>query len=302
MSSINIDYSPTNLRAGDSVTLSITSDSLDLNNVKVIWYVDGVIKKESNNKTLTINTKINGDKTIIRAIVQTPDGIIKENSIEISPVGVDLVIEPISYTLPFYKGKPLFVMQGKVKIVALPDIVLKGVKLLSKDLYFKWSKNGSVLGSNSGIGMNSIVVNSTIPVKDINIGLEILDTSGNSILETSRTLSKDEPSILFYENNPLLGVLYNKQIPSNYYIGSKEELNVIAKPFSFDFLTDTSNNASYSWLVNDNSVIPSNKINELILKQTKANSSGSASISLNISNNDKILQSVNRSFDIIFGQ
>jgi hypothetical protein len=301
ISSVDLSISPTNPRVGDSVTLTLSSDSLDLNSSKIVWYIDGVARKETTNKSITINTKNSGDKTTIRVIVQTVDGIIKEVSKEISPAGVDLVVEPMSYTLPFYKGKPLFVAQGKIKIVAISDVIIDGVKIGSKDLNFKWIKDGSVLGSNSGKGKDSIIINSTIPVRDINIDVQILDELGNILVETSKLISKNNPKILFYENNPLYGILYNNAIIGNYYLGTKEELTIIAKPFSFSFLNDTPEESDYAWYVNGNYVPPTEQINKLILKQT-TNLKGISSILLNIKNIDKMNQYASGNFNIEFGQ
>lgn len=304
MSSVNLTISPVSPRAGDSVTVTVNSDSLDLNSAKIVWYVDNVARNDTSNKSITINTKNNGDKTTVRVIVQTIDGIIKEATKDISPAGVDLVIEPMSYTMPFYLGKPYFAPQDKIKVIALPDIVTDGVKIASKDLTFKWIKDDSVLGPNSGLGKDTIIINSTIPVRDINISVRILDDSGNILAQASKIIAKDTPKILFYENNALYGILYNKAITDSYYLGTKEEFTVIAKPFSFDFLNDTPSQSSYTWYANNNPIDASGKANEIILRQSSSTPTvaSTATISLDIKNTDKILQSASGSFDVQFGQ
>ncbi len=302
ISSVNIEISPNNPRAGDSVVLTLSSSLLDLNSSRIVWYIDNVARKDTTSKSITIKTKSGGQKTTIRVVVETSDGIIKEATREISPVGVDLVIEPIAYTPPFYKGKPFFVAEGKVKIVAIPDIIINGSKKSSKDLTFKWLKDGYILGSNSGKGKNSIVINSTIPVKDINIGVQVLDSSGNILAENSKSIVKNDPKILFYENSPLYGILYNKAITGNYYLGTREELKIIAKPISFNFSNDTPEESNYSWYVNGNYVAPNGKTNELILRQTTTNLKGTASISLDVKDINKINQYASGAFNVEFGQ
>ncbi len=302
ISSINLNISPSNPRTGDSVALTVSSEMLDLDSSKIVWYVDGVARKDTASKSITIKAKNSGEKTAIRVVVETSDGIIKETSREISPAGVDLIVEPISYTLPFYKGKPFLVGQGIVKIVAMPDVVVNGVKTASKELNFKWTKGNNILGSNSGKGQDSIIINSTIPIRDINIGVQILDNSGNILAENSKLIILNDPKILFYENNPLYGILYNKAIMGSYYLGTQEELTVIAKPFSFDFLNDASEGSNYKWYVNENYVTPSGKTNELILRQTATSSKGTAYVSLDIKNTSKIVQYANGSFNVEFGE
>jgi hypothetical protein len=107
---------------------------------------------------------------------------------------------------------------------------------------------------------------------------------------------------LFYEDNPLYGILYNKAVTGSYYLGTKEELDIIAKPFSFSFLNDTPETASYTWYVNDNSVDSIGKANEMIFKQTAASLSGTASVSLNVRNTNKINQYASGEFNVAFGE
>jgi len=301
LSSIYINISPVSPRAGDSVVLTLSSDLLNLNSSKIVWYIDGTPKRDAAGKSITIKAKSDGQKTTIRAVVETSDGIIKEASQEISPAGVDLVVEPMSYTLPFYKGKPYFAPQGTVKVVAIPDIIIDGTRALSKDLNFKWSKGDIVLGSSSGKGNDTLLVYGTIPVRDINISVQISDDSGNILAENSKLLTTNNPEILFYEDNPLYGVLYNEAVVGNYNLGTREELTIVAKPFSFDFSNDVSEESDYTWNINGNSITPAGKANELVLKQT-TNVAGTASVSLDLKNVDRIMQYVSDSFNISYGQ
>ncbi len=302
MSSIDLNISPSNPRVGDSVVLTLSSDLLDLDSSKIVWYIDGVARKETSNKSVTIKTKSDGQKTTIKATVETSDGIIKETYGEIIPAGIDLIVEPMTYTLPFYKGKPFFVALSTLKIIAIPDVVINGVRIPSKDLVFKWTRENAVLSATSGKGRDSVVINSTIPVRDITIGVEILDESGNLLTETSKIITLSEPKILFYENSPLYGLLYNKAITGSYYLGTKEELKIVAKPFSFSFFNDTPEESTYSWYVNENYVSPSGKTNEVILRQTSTSLRGTASISLDLKNTTKINQYANGSFNVEFGE
>ena len=302
VSSVSLNLSPSNPRAGDNVVLTISSNSLDLTSAKIVWYIDGVARKETTNTSITIKTKSSGDKTVVRIVVETSDGITKEVTREISPVGVDLVIEPMSYVMPFYQGKPFFVAQGTVKIVAIPDITVSGTKLLSKNLNFKWTQGDNVLADSSGKGQNTLIIKSTIPVRDININVQVLDDSENVLAETAKLITRNSPAVLFYENSPLYGILYNKAIVGNYYLGTREGLVVVAKPFSFGFLKDAPREANYAWYVNNNSVIPSGKSNEIVFKQTSTDVSGMASVSLDLNNISEINQYTSGEFNVLFGQ
>ena len=302
LSSVSISMSPTSPRAGDSVTLTVSSDQLDLSSAKITWYVDNVARSATSNQSITIKAKSSGDDTSIKAVVETSDGIVKEATKEISPAGVDLVVEPVAYTLPFYEGKPFFVGQGTAKITAIPDVMVNGTKVASKDLNFQWSEGDNVLGSESGKGQDSIVINSVMPIRDIDMSVQISNDAGVVLAENSKTLTINNPSVLFYENNPLYGILYNEAITGDYYLGTREELTIDAKPFSFSFSNDVPSNSSYVWYVNGNFVSPSAKANEIILKQTTTNLKGTAAISLDVKNTSKVLQFTSGNFNVNFGQ
>lgn len=302
ISSINLNISPSSPRAGESAVLTVSSDSLDLNSSEILWYIDNVARNSVVGRSITIKTKSSGEKTNVRVVVKTFDGITKELSREIIPFGVDLIIEPMSYNMPFYKGKPFFIKESVVKIIAAPDITINGIKVPAKNLNFKWSKDDYVLGSNSGRGQNSIIITSSVPVDDIHVGVEISDDDSNILAQTSKTVLLNEPKILFYEDSSIYGVLYNRAVNSGYFLGTKEELKIVAKPFSFSFLKDISEEANYAWYANGNSIAPVGKTNMILLRQTNSTTKSTASITLDLNNKNKLSQYVSDGFNLQFGQ
>lgn len=218
-----------------------------------------------------------------------------------APGTVDMIIEPMSYTPAFYKGRSLFINQGTARIIAIPNITVNGKRLDVKNLTFKWTKDDIVLSTDTITGNNVITINGSVPIRDINIDVQALDSSGNVLAQNSRTLSTNDPKVLFYENSPLYGVLFNRAISANYSLGGREELNIIAKPYFFDVSTQDSDDLDYKWSVNGNPVVLSGPKNEFLLKRT-ASGAGSASVSLDVSNLVRIFQFTNSSFNLTFGQ
>jgi hypothetical protein len=215
---------------------------------------------------------------------------------------VDLVLEPMSYTAPFYKGKPSFASQGTVKIVAIPNAIISGQKVSSQNLIFKWTKDDIVMGDLSGKGKNSITIYGQIPVRDIDISVEVLSSLGEILAENNAFISVGNPKIVFYENSPLLGKLFNKALTNNYFLGDKEEVLITAEPYFFDVQKNTSTELKYSWSVNNGAVSPNGKINELLLRQVNKDTKGTASVNLNIDNNNRLFQYTDNHFNINFGQ
>jgi hypothetical protein len=215
---------------------------------------------------------------------------------------VDLVLEPMSYTIPFYKGKPNLSSQGTAKIVAIPNVVISGQRISSENLNFKWRKDNIVLADLSGKGQSSLTIYGQVPVRDININLQVLDSSGRTVAENNIFLFVGKPKIVFYENDPLLGKLFNKALTNNYYLGDKEEILITAEPYFFDVNSNTSSELKYTWLVNGKETNLDGKVNELLLRQVNKGVSGTATIELGIDNYTRIFQYIKNSFKINFGE
>ncbi len=215
---------------------------------------------------------------------------------------VDLITEPSSYTPSFYRGKPLFINQGTMKIIAIPNIIINGKKANSKNLSFKWIKDDVVISSDTTIGNDSVIINGSVPIKDMNVSVQIIDSSGNVLAEDSLAISPANPKVLFYENNSLYGTLFNRALVGSYSLGGKQELSVIAKPYFFDIKDQSDDNISYSWSVNGSPVDSSGQKNVLILRQANTGGIGSADVSVDVNNLARIFQFSNSSFNLNFGQ
>ncbi len=213
---------------------------------------------------------------------------------------VDIVVEPASYVPQFYEGKPLFANQGTARIIAVPNVIVDGKKISSKNLTFKWTRDDVVFLS--GAGNDSVTISGNIPIRDINIGVKVMNSSGDILAENSKTISANNPKVLFYENSPLYGVLLHRALVGNYSLGGKEELNVIAKPYFFDVKSQDGSDIDYKWSVNGIPISLSGKKNEILLKQTNTGGAGFANISLDVNNLSRIFQFANASFGINFGQ
>lgn len=302
---INVDltYSPTSPTAGQQINFELSSLGSNIDSLKIQWLVDGVIKKEGIGlKTFSITAKNNGQNTSVKAVVSSDNGATGVAETNIIPAEVDLITESQSFAPPFYKGGTYFTNQGTIKIIAVPNILDdSGKKINSKNLVFKWTQDSTVLGSSSGTGKDSITVDGSIPISDIIVGVDIFDLSGNKLASRSMILSTKDPQILFYENNALYGILFNKAVV-NYYLGTREELKVSAEPFSYNFNTNVDRNAAYNWTINDNPISIVGRKNEVLLKQTGSAVSGIAQVSLDINNSSRIFQYSSGNFNVQFGQ
>lgn len=198
---------------------------------------------------------------------------------------VDLIIEPNTYIPPFYQGKPYFPPEGSGKVIAIPSITIDGKEEPLGNLYFKWKINGLFPENGSGFGKNSILINSRIPIADIPVSIEILDVNMKPIIKKDSQIKLGKTKVLFYENSPLYGLLLNKSI-SNIDIASREEIKITALPYFFSNWSKL----KYDWTIN-NQTVPSLASNEILLKQSENETSGSSQLLLSVRNPQKLLQS-----------
>jgi hypothetical protein len=300
---ITMTMSPENPKPGDSVDLELSSYSVDLDAAKITWYVDTVATAEGvGQKGLTVQAKNDGSPSAIKVIVEDTDGNSTEVDQQITPAGVDLIIEPTGFVPPLYKGKALFINQGTFRAIAIPDVFANGEQTASQDLTFKWLENNNVLQSSSGRGQNSVTITGGVPMRDIQIEVQVLDSSGTIVADASKVVSLESPEILFYEDSPLYGVLFNKAISGSYYLGQKPEVDIAAEPYFFNVTSDDSSNLNYQWAMGGNAIDTSGKTNELVLTQATQNLAGTASITVNLNNIARIFQFTNAGFTVNFGQ
>ncbi|MBU6370739.1 MAG: hypothetical protein KGH93_00940 [Patescibacteria group bacterium] len=214
---------------------------------------------------------------------------------------VDLVVESTSLVPPFYTGKAIFATQGTARIIALPNVMENGSALSANDLVFTWQRDGQTLSAESGAGKDAITVSGTVPIRDISVSVSVSDASGNVLATASKILSPADPKVLVYEDNPLYGILFNKAMSGNYYLGQRSELDLVAEPYFFNLASIDGQDSTYKWFVNGNYASPSGASNELILKQAGNNLSGTAAVTLDANNNDRIFQYASTNFNVNFG-
>lgn len=303
ISGVELLVSPENPKPNQDISVTVSSYSINLDSATIRWYVDDVLKKEGVG-IKDFNTKVgnSGEVINIRVEVFTNDGRNFEQDININPGEVVLIIEANSYVPPLYKGRTYFGSQGIAKIIAIPDIVQNDIKLDAKKLTYKWTMNGIVLGGQSGTGKNTVIIEGSVPIRDITVDLDVRDASGKTVATESAFINPSTSKILFYEDSSLYGVLSNKSLTGDYNIGNKEEVKIVAFPYFFDVSSLNTNELKYKWSVNGKTVSLSGKKNEILLRQDGKTPGGTASVSLKIENQIRIFQYAESAFNLIFGK
>ncbi|MBI1974526.1 MAG: hypothetical protein HYS51_01595 [Candidatus Zambryskibacteria bacterium] len=204
---------------------------------------------------------------------------------------VDILWQGETYTPPFYQGKSLWSTQSMITFVAIPNGLGN-----SSSLDFRWTRNGTVIGNSSGRGKNTFSYLDSVISKLQKIEVEVL--SGENVLAKSSVEAKPiKPALSVYENSPLYGFMFHKEISGNFKLKEKE---VTFTAFPFFFNTNTRANADiiYEWVTNTGETEEKNSVTYRVPE----NAFGSSQISLHAANKTSITQDVNRGFLVEFGQ
>lgn len=301
---ISFKVYPENPKANQIVNVEIESFSVDLDRAEQIsWTVNGeLVARKAGIKQIQFETGELGSRSVVAVTIYgTEIGTISE-SITIAPTEVDLLWQAETYTPPFYKGKALPASSADITILAIPYfITTNGVKLDSDDLIFTWEKDGKVLGNYSGRGRDNIKIKGAKIYSGTRIKVEV-SSVGNSLSgKKSVIIPSFFPRIVFYKNDPILGIRYEKAVWDTAELFD-EEVTITAHPYFFSSKNRTNSDFEYKWKVNGSSVDGSpDDESSLVLRQV-GDGEGTASVSLSIQNLDKILQSAGESFSLLFGR
>src|SRR3989344_336700 len=189
---IVLNISPEHPDQGQNVTATLSSYSTNLDKAYISWSINGREMSRGIGKKVFLFTMEGLGVTInLNGTISTIDGQSINKTIIITPTSVDMLWEAYdSYSPPFYKGKTLAGGQGYFKVVAMPNLTSKGVKISASNLSYVWSKDGDIQNSVSGWGKNYFTFKNSYLDRGNTVEVEVSDilgganTSGTVILQT----------------------------------------------------------------------------------------------------------------------
>ncbi len=297
---IDVSINPENPGPNTDVIIRIESYSTDLNSAQITWAVNGkTVQDGMGQKVLKLKTGNIGTVTSVDLSIQPSNGDSFQKTITLTPASVDLLWQGDSYVPPFYKGRAMFTNQGSITFVAIPNIIDQNGNVVSpKNVIYTWSKDGSVLGSLSGTGKNSLTLVDSILGLPMNVSVVASTLDKSIVTKSSISMRPDFPIILFYENNPLLGILYNQELGNGFKL-SASEVNVIGVPYFFSNKDLQAGALKYTWTLNGSNISSPNQ-NSITLRGQQG-VAGNSTLGLKIENSNNILQTIEKSMSIEFG-
>ncbi len=300
-SAIEVDIAPQNPGPNTETSITIKNYSTDLDRATITWSLNNKqLQKAVGSTHFEFRTGPLGTPSVVTVVINTVSGRTIRKNITLRPSEVDLVWETSGYTPPFYRGKSIYVNQGFVTVVAIPNMVgINGKKLNSKNLVYKWSVDGEIKGSDSGYGKDSFVFQGGIVPQPTTISVEASSLTDGTRASASIELDPERPELLLYQDDPLYGIFYNRALLETFRL-TDDEVTFLALPYFFSGKTPTVSSLSYVWSMNGTDLGDTAKKNRVTLRRSGQTESGSATISIGLENSRDILQGARHDLSISF--
>ncbi|MBI4088921.1 hypothetical protein HY415_02390 [Candidatus Kaiserbacteria bacterium] len=274
-----------------TASVSVQSDTLDLANALMSVSVGGSKVYQGNAQPTAITLGRAGSVTRVDVVITT-GGVDYTQTLSIRPQDVSLAIEPVSSAPPLYPGKPLTPIEGSVRVVAVANLRnTSGGAIDPTKLSYAWTIDDAKIATASGIGKSAVIVESPLQYRARSVSVAVTSQDGNLVGGDSLSLSPQEPLLRIYENDPLLGIRFERALSGGYSILGAES-SLYGAPFS----VPTTNGAPFlQWFLNGAVVQTGNSIT---LRPT-GTGRGNASLSFTASSGGSTVASANLS--LFFG-
>jgi hypothetical protein len=291
-----VEIIPTYPKPYENVFLSLSMYTEDLNSATITWHKDGKsVLSGKGEARYSFKAGAAGEETSIEIVVKLLNGNSFSKSFRLNPASVDLVWEADTYVPPFYKGKALHSRQGALKIVAMPEFVKNRARVSPSNLVYQWSNGLEGYQGQSGYGKSTLVINGSILGKTERVEVTVTDPTDGITTVGYLDIPPIDPEIVFYENNPYYGYLFNSAIASIFNLDG-DEVQIFAAPY---FFSKESGSLKYNWRLNGQS-IPSLIDSRTAIFRKPEGESGQSNIFLSAENSSRILQQADKSLTINF--
>jgi len=295
-----LSISPQYPNPGQEITATLSSHTVNLEKANIVWMVNGEqLNGGIGKKSFSFTVGNLGSTTSLSVTAETANAQTIVKTMTITPANVDMLWEAYdAYVPPFYKGKVLAPSQGIFKVVAMSNLVNQYGKVNMNNLSYAWEKDGSVQTKSSGWGKNYLIFQNSYLDKENTAEVRVSDLSGTTNASGKITLKTFTPKIIFYENDPALGIKWENALENGFSLNTEGKiLNV--EPYFFSPKDITSSNLSFEWFLNGTKIETPEPKNVLSIKP-EAGKSGSANIKVAINNVKTLFQSLEKKLSVNF--
>jgi hypothetical protein len=195
---------------------------------EITWLLDGEEVANSRNKNNIDFVSVPAGETMtITAQVTSPAGNTQTISKDVSPLYLDIILEPQTYNPDFYLGRSLPSFGSQLNATA----ILSGTDILDTDLVYRWQAGNEVVGQGALRGqykVSFLVPKGSFPT----LSLSINTPEGDLLASRFITMPSVYPDLVFYEKSTLFG-LNQRPIDQTLNLVSDSTL-VEAVPYNLD--------------------------------------------------------------------
>jgi len=225
--------SPQYPRPYQTVTVIPQSSAFDLAAATVSISVNGTVVAQGSGAEPAYVT-VGGPGTAATVTVRaTTGGQTYTQTVVLRPADVALVLEPLSSAHPFYEGGVLVASEGRLRLVALPDLRRSsGVAVSASDLVYTWRNGEQILQSASGIGKSVLTASAPVRYRDATISVTVATQDQSVVAYAETPIAPSDPLVRIYRTDPLLGPLFSVALPTRIAMATDEE-SFRAVPYYF---------------------------------------------------------------------
>ncbi len=286
----DVEFSPEHPGPNTKVSGQVISYTFDVNRSTIAWILNGKIA--ASGKSFSFTTGDLGSKTNLTVSIITPDRHALSKNFSFQAAEVNILWETPGYAPAQYRGKILPVSQSLIKVIAVPQ----GIKTAASKLIYEWKRNGKNLPASSGLA-KSVFTFYGGKTGEESIEVHVSTSDESAVAVNSVLIKINEPKILFYEDIPIEGTQYQKELGENFTL-NKKELILRAEPYFFS--KRALQKFSYEWQINNKQVEKSQKPNLINLALPEGTIKGISLIKLSMSNPLNILEMAEKELRINF--
>ena len=301
---LNITITPQIPAPGELVKATVrTSFFSNLQKSNITWTVDGRVQKSGfGETTFEFRAPKAGERSTITASVEGLPGQTLTSNLSITPSDLDLVYEANTYTPPFYRGRSIFTANSTVTVAAIANLVEGQTTLPKSRIIYTWEKDGERLPDQSGVGRDSIQLNTSIVPRSFYVTVTAESLNSNLKAKKRILIRPSDPTVVLYENNPIYGSVFEKALTGSFNF-DREEVSITAIPYFFNISDRDSSQIKYSWFENGRSIGNETFGSFINYLNPGKQKSGTSNLSVRVDHLTSVLQSGNSSFRInVLGQ
>jgi ribosomal protein L31 len=287
---LDVDVSPQYPTPYQNIVVTPSSTLFDISAATVSVTVNGT-PFYSGSGQQSVSVPVGGPGTSTKIVVTAVSaGQSYTQSITIRPASVALVTEGVSSTHPFYEGGDLVGSNGRVRLIAIPDLrTSSGAQIDPSTLEYTWKLGDQVLQEDSGIGKN--VLDATAPEKyrDADITVTVANSDNPLIAQSETSVSPVDPVTLVYRDDPLLGPDFDVALQNSTTMSDTEE-TYLGVPYYF------SDPPTVTWTVNGTQ----SSSDDDITVRSSGNGQGTAVLNYTASD-PSATQTANSTLSVVFG-